>query len=286
MIFSKEHTGEFFQIEEVNFTNSNPLNHIGNYQSKHILTVFWFLDNHSTIEIDNEICHFNQNELLFLTDANYTKFLSSGKILLIQFNRAFYCVIEHDREVSCKGLLFYGAMSLPKIHLSNSQAKHLKNILKTAINEFSNVDQHQLLMLQILLKQFLIFCTRLYKKQNLTAGATATNIDAVKEFNYLVEMYFNKLYRVKDYAELMNISSKTLSNLFSKYSNKSPLQIINERKILEAKRLLCYEKLSVKEVSYMLGYSDIQSFSRAFKNYTLIAPNSFKNICTGNIVKH
>jgi AraC-like DNA-binding protein len=65
-------------------------------------------------------------------------------------------------------------------------------------------------------------------------------LDMYEKYNYLVESHFKTKHQVADYAEMLNKSPKTLSNLFKKYNEKSPLQIIQDRTILEARRLLRY----------------------------------------------
>ncbi|MEN8765624.1 helix-turn-helix domain-containing protein, partial [Wenyingzhuangia sp.] len=88
--------------------------------------------------------------------------------------------------------------------------------------------------------------------------------------------------KVSDYADLLNKSPKTLSNIFQKQSSKSPLQFIQDRKILEAKRLLGYSDIQIQEIGYTIGYEEIQSFSRFFKNQTGEAPLSFRSKIKGN----
>lgn len=285
MIISKQDTGEFIEVTTVvNAKCSTPIDSTVNAH-QNTLTILWFQDNQSAVEIDNVSYHFTQNELLFLTDLHQIKFSRIGSTKIIRFNRAFYCVVDHDREIGCKGLLFYGASILPKIQLTQPQTNLLSRIFNALSKEMTIADHHQLPMLQLLLKQFLIHCIRYYKKTHLSESIKTSHIDTIREFNYLVELHFKNLHTVNDYAQIMNKSSKTLSNVFSQNSNKSPFQILTERKIVEAKRLLCYGNLTVKEVSYELGYKDIQSFSRAFKNYELMSPISFKSKCSGNIAK-
>jgi len=60
-------------------------------------------------------------------------------------------------------------------------------------------------------------------------------------------------------------SPKTLSNLFASYDLPSPLRLIHERVEAEAKRLLLYTDKSAKEISEILGFEDLATFSRFFK---------------------
>jgi AraC-like DNA-binding protein len=96
----------------------------------------------------------------------------------------------------------------------------------------------------------------------------------VREYNYLVESNFKTKHQVADYAE-MNKSPKHYL-IYSKNNEKSPLQIIQDRTILEARRLLRYSDKSIKEIAYEIGYEDIQSFSRFFKKIEGVSPSDFK----------
>lgn len=131
-------------------------------------------------------------------------------------------------------------------------------------------------MLQMMLKRLLILCTRIYKEQTELTTFDKKQLDIVRDYNYLVETNFKTKKQVADYAEMLNKSPKTLSNLFKKYNEKSPLQIIQDRTILEARRLLRHSDQSIKEIAYEIGYEDIQSFSRFFKKLEGVSPSEFK----------
>ena len=67
-----------------------------------------------------------------------------------------------------------------------------------------------------------------------------------------------------------------ISNIFSMYSKKSPINIIHDRIITEAKRLVYYTDKSIKEISVELGFEDAAHFSKFFKNYTSVSPSELK----------
>jgi AraC-like DNA-binding protein len=102
--------------------------------------------------------------------------------------------------------------------------------------------------------------------------------DVVRDFNFLVENNFKTRHVLSEYATLMNKSSKTISNIFSKIGSKTPLQYIQDRKMLEARRLLQYSRKQIQEIAYEIGYNNIQTFSRFFKNNEGISPSKFKEI--------
>ena len=87
-------------------------------------------------------------------------------------------------------------------------------------------------------------------------------------FNVLVDKHYKTDHKVQFYAELLNKSPKTLTNLFVRYHYRSPSQIIHDRVISEAKRLFYYSDKSAKEIAYELGFTEAAHFSRFFKNMT------------------
>jgi len=172
--------------------------------------------------------------------------------------------------------LFFGASNLPIIALPEAEIKKFEMLWSVFEMEMESADELQLEMLQMLLKRLLILLTRLYKMQNDFSAANHSQLELVREFNFLVEKHFKSKHAVSEYAELMFKSPKTLSNLFSKLGAKTPLQYIRERIMLEARRLLTYTDMSVKEVAYEIGYDDIPTFSRFFKKNEGLSPTDFK----------
>ena len=64
--------------------------------------------------------------------------------------------------------------------------------------------------------------------------------------------------------------------LSKKHLNKSALEMINERLILEIKRLLLRTDNDISEIAYKLGFNELSYFSRFFKRHTGTTPNGFR----------
>ena len=92
----------------------------------------------------------------------------------------------------------------------------------------------------------------------------------------MVEQHYREKHQVGDYADLLFKSPKTLSNLFNKYNKKTPLMVINERIMLEARRLLLYSDKTSEEISRELGYKEGGHFSKFFKRNEGLSPKEFK----------
>jgi AraC-like DNA-binding protein len=90
-------------------------------------------------------------------------------------------------------------------------------------------------------------------------------------------MYFKSKKYPHEYALLMNLSEKHLNRISKECLNKTTTDLIAERIILEAKRLLIHSKHTVTEVASELGYDDNSYFSRFFKKNSGETPVEFLN---------
>lgn len=98
----------------------------------------------------------------------------------------------------------------------------------------------------------------------------------IKRFNTLIDAHFNEEPSVNFYANKLNITSNYLNILSQKYLKMPAGDVIKERTILEAKRLLTSTDLSIKEIAYQLGFNDNGYFTKVFKKYTGKTPGNFK----------
>ncbi len=98
----------------------------------------------------------------------------------------------------------------------------------------------------------------------------------INRFNALIDTYFKEESSVQFYADKLNITPNYLNILCQKYVKMPAGDLIKERTILEAKRLLSSTDLSIKEIAYQLGFNDNGYFSKVFKKYTGKTPGDFK----------
>jgi AraC family transcriptional activator of pobA len=239
------------------------------------LTFLWFKSNQS-VKLDGLILHIKADQILCLTEFHHVENDRFDNVRLIRFNRSFYCIKDHDDEVSCKGLLFYTAAESPIITIPKSEISKFEILWEMFSIEMTIADNLQFEMLQMMLKRLIILCTRIYKSEYPLPDNQVNGWDVIREFNLLVEIHFRKEHTVAAYASMLNRSPKTLANYFSQQGSGRPLHIIQERIMLEVRRLLRYSDKSIKEIAYEIGYKDIQAFSRAFRQKEGIAPSDFR----------
>ncbi|MCJ0743080.1 helix-turn-helix domain-containing protein [Pedobacter montanisoli] len=98
----------------------------------------------------------------------------------------------------------------------------------------------------------------------------------ISKFILLVDSCFKNEHSVAFYAGKLNISSNYLNIICKKHLQLSASSLIQNRVLLEAKRLLKASNLSIKEIVYELDFYDQASFSKFFKLHTGMTPSQFR----------
>lgn len=250
-------------------------------RDKKYFTIAWNTSGDQTVTVDGTGYPFRQHTILPLMFNQTFYFEKPDEIIAWQFNREFYCIIDNDAEVSCAGFLF-GLGDILFLHIDDSLQQKLKLLLDIFTEELNTKDHIQQDMLIMLLKRLIITITTLARSHfSPDEKNHELRLDIFRKFNLLVENHFREEHALDFYAKKLSKSPKTLSNTFSLYSDKSPLQLIQERIVLEARRLLSYTNKSVKQVTYELGFEDPAYFSNFFKKHVGRSPVDFRNELEG-----
>jgi AraC family transcriptional activator of pobA len=105
-------------------------------------------------------------------------------------------------------------------------------------------------------------------------------LNSKDKFLYLkfkqLSLIHNYSIHVNDYAKMLNISAKTLTNMLNKYLGKSTKKYLDENLILQIKRLLLDENLTIENISDKLYFDEPTNMVKFFKRYENITPSEFK----------
>ena len=195
---------------------------------------------------------------------------------VVQFSTSFFAA-DTDTE---NFILNYGVFddidALPVINFKKSEAEIIQKTFNDLYAEFQN---EGLFSEAILLSYLKIFLLKIYEIKK-----SKVQIDCFKSSEYsryrnlqqLLDKNYKKESAVSFYADYLNVSTKTLGNITQKFTGKPPQQLIKERILLEAKRLLHFSDLSIKEIALQLGFADSSYFTRFFKKNTKANPSSYR----------
>ncbi|MDQ3110205.1 MAG: helix-turn-helix transcriptional regulator [Bacteroidota bacterium] len=110
-------------------------------------------------------------------------------------------------------------------------------------------------------------------RESTPGGNVSDERQLLFEFQHFLEEQYLENHSVQQYAALLNTTEKKLSTITKKYLGMNPLQVIHNRLLLEAKRILLFEDTSHKEIAFRLGFDSPASFSQFIKNKTGSSPS-------------
>jgi AraC family transcriptional activator of pobA len=117
-----------------------------------------------------------------------------------------------------------------------------------------------------------------YSEQRMRSDDRLSRSEAVtKAFKEALGLHFILFKRPAEYAQKLNLSTAYLNECVKNVTGHSVSYHIQQRIILEAKRLLHHSSQSLKEIAATLGYDDYAYFSRLFTKVAGVAPLSFRN---------
>jgi AraC-like DNA-binding protein len=125
---------------------------------------------------------------------------------------------------------------------------------------------------------FLGHCIREFG-QSPAANAQSHNphhLEVYRQFSILLETHFDARHSVSFYAGELNITSKVLNNCMRAITGRTTIELIQDRTLTEAKRLLLFTGESSKEIAWTLAFKDCSYFTRFFKKLEGRTPGEFK----------
>ena len=121
----------------------------------------------------------------------------------------------------------------------------------------------------------LAFNTKLNTLLN-NSGKRLLSNGVTRTFFELLENNYVKEHSVVFYCDKLNITPKKLAQTLLHATGKTTMALIIERLILEAKRELLFSQKTIKEIAFYLGFEDQLYFSKYFKKYTGLPPQSIR----------
>ncbi|NOU58441.1 helix-turn-helix domain-containing protein [Marinifilum caeruleilacunae] len=159
--------------------------------------------------------------------------------------------------------------------ISNFANKEVYTLLEEMIAEQSKELQFDTAEFQRnLLKNFLIQIER--NKRERVDIICNDSFDTYIQFKKIVEEKISYKLRVSDICETLKVTPKQLNAAIKLYVNTNAKQFMEDRLILEVKRLLGYTTLSIKEIAYEIGFEDPTNFTKYFKSRVNMLPTEYQ----------
>ncbi|BAU55865.1 AraC family transcriptional regulator [Mucilaginibacter gotjawali] len=156
-------------------------------------------------------------------------------------------------------------------HLHQKVAELFEKIVNEAVHEEDSAPD----MIRILMLQLFITIGRITKK-GIGRGPSSYNQTLLRNFQKLIGEHYTRIKLPKDYAELLYITPNHLNAVCKDLLGISAGEVIRNRMMLEAKRLLTNPQLNINEIAFMLNFSDNSYFTKFFKKFEGKTPEDFR----------
>jgi AraC family transcriptional activator of pobA len=164
------------------------------------------------------------------------------------------------------------------INLNNKQFNEAHQLLLLLYDKFtkSTNEAFHLPITYSLMQAFVGIMAGYYKVDSDAGTKANRSVELARQFKQLLTQHYIVHKSPSVYAGMLNVSEGYLNEVLKKITGFSVTYLILHEVMLEAKRLLYYSKLTVKEIAHTLGYQDHTYFSRLFKKAELITPLDFR----------
>jgi AraC-like DNA-binding protein len=195
---------------------------------------------------------------------------------LLIFTDNFFCTTDSSVKFLRNIILFNDLLDNPNIKIDSLLEKFqtLFRLMEEELQTPTDAAKHDIV--KNLLHNFLLLADREKRKQGISEMKKGTDLDYTLLFRDLVEQHFTQIKSVSVYAAKLHVSEKRLNQAITKILGKTPKALIDERILLEAKRLLIYAHNSIKEIGFTLGFEDPAYFIKYFRKHTSKTPVEFR----------
>ncbi|WP_419870178.1 AraC family transcriptional regulator [Chryseobacterium sp. CT-SW4] len=252
--------------------------YFGKTERLHFYLVFIITEGSGKHFVDFKEYHLEKGSILFIAPGQIQEYQNhphyKGYMLLF---------MEHFFQKQANDLAFLHQSTIFDTTISNalvkpdpetfSQMLQLISLLKNEISSPDSFAREE--SLQKFVSLFLIYGER-QKQKSSTQIVNNHYLSQYYLFKQLLERHFSKERSVDFYASLMAVTPKTLNRITQSIIQKTAKEFIDNRTVIEIKRLLLYEKLSVKEIAYSLNFNEPTNLIKYFKKNTGTTPSSYK----------
>ncbi len=245
---------------------------LGAHRDDHYL--FFLLERGSgAVMLDFSEVHFEEKSLIYILPGQVHHYLTSFMI------SGWYLAVDAALIPAVYRDVFEGSLlTQHPITLNTDQYAEAHNLLQLISNKFNDgkEDAFHLSIAYSLMQALVGIVANNYSKENNTGVKAPRSAELSRQFKTLLTANYVTHKSPSAYAQLMNVTEGYLNEIVKKITGFPVSYLITNEVMLEAKRLLYYTDLNVKEIAHQLGYEDHTYFSRLFKKTEGETPLEFR----------
>lgn len=226
--------------------------------------------------IDFTSYNFRSGDVFFISPGQVHTFNSvknaTGYIIL--FSAEFFSM-RYNNNVLLEFPFFHSHHNAPQAAIPKKAVSRIRHLIQMLEQEHTGHQPHKDKVLRSYLNILLFELHRIYIPLH-PQPDTPSNLSVVRQFEQLIEEHFTQKKQVHEYARQLCMSPNYLNSIVGRITGKSAGQMIRERVMIEARRLLIHTEMTVAEIGYELGFNDNSYFTRFFKKYAAQTPEAFR----------
>ncbi len=164
-----------------------------------------------------------------------------------------------------------------QLSLSPEETALLTNLCRQLLEEYAQPQPLGQRIMQHYLDILLSHISRIISSRGAAQGLS-NDTRLVRKLQTLIGQHFVEEKSAAAYAAMLHLSPGYLGDVVKQQTGKPTSQLIADRIILEAKRLLVHTSSSVKEVAYRLNFNESTYFYKFFKKHTGETPEQFREL--------
>ena len=223
--------------------------------------------------IDFESYQIKRNSVFLMTPGQVHSWELSPDTdgYIVFFTKAFYQL--QATEANLFSFPFYHSLSATPLILIEPDVA-VDFVFKQMLQEFRFSAERSNRLLRTYLDVLLLKFSNYFPDRDEVKPGTTTY--RLRKLEQLIDRKFRTMRQASDYADLMNLSTAYLNSICKDNLGKTLTDIIQERVILEAKRLFAYSEMNVNEVAGKLNFTDVSYFIRFFRKQVGQTPEQFR----------
>jgi AraC-like DNA-binding protein len=194
---------------------------------------------------------------------------------IINFNESFFTSICHNPHFVRDFPLFNSFNGTAVNTLDLACCAAVEETFAQMLEEYETAGEYAPDMLRGMLTTILVRLSRV-APDAFRKDASKHNLVLMRQFEKLIEQHFREKRLPKEYAEMMFVTPNHLNALVNSVVGKSAGELIRERILLEAKRLLANSDMMISQIAASLQFEDNAYFTRFFKKYLGTTPEGFR----------
>ena len=196
-----------------------------------------------------------------------------GFVLL--FTKEFFTITLQYKELRAY-LFFNNIYKHAYLDVDRESGRHLRGLLTGIEREYLHARSYSQNIIRSYINIILFELMGIYEKALPNTSEHQAVDVKIREFESLIEKNFKKYHLVTEYAALLHITPNYLNAICSRRKGKAAGEVIRDRIILEAKRLLTHSDKTIMQIAYDLGFEDNSYFGRFFRKYCGQTPAGFR----------